>query len=94
MSLLLFLLLLRLLLFLLLPFLALHFRMALFDLALDDLHAPDADATDLDLPIGVALDGSEVSNVAFQRWRVEKTAELVEDLGDSVICITVSLFPW
>ena len=67
--------------------------MAPFDLALDELHAPDADTADFDLPVGVAVDGSEGSDVAVQWRRVVETAELVEDLGDSVIWSTVSFLP-
>lgn len=48
-----------------LPFLTLHFWVPFFDLALDEFYAPDADAADFDLPVGVALDGSEGSDVAL-----------------------------
>lgn len=63
------------------------FRVASFDFSFDELDAPDADAAEFDFPVGVAGDGFEASDVAFQGRGVHETAELVEDLGDSVVCI-------
>lgn len=59
--------------------------MAFFDLSFDQLDAPDADAAEFDFPVGVAGDGFESSDVAFEGWGVHETAELIEDLGDSVV---------
>ena len=54
---------------LLLLWLVLHefcFGVASFDLSFDQLDAPDADAAEFDFPVGVAEDGFEASDVAFQ----------------------------
>lgn len=73
---------------LLLLWLVLHefcFWVAFFDFSFDEFDAPDADAAEFDFPVGVAEDGFEASDVAFQGRGVHETAELIEDLRDSVV---------
>lgn len=61
------------------------FGVAFFDFSFDQLDTPDADAAEFDFPVGVAEDGLEASDVAFQWWGVHETAELIKDLRDSVV---------
>lgn len=65
----------------------LYLWMSSFDFPLYQLDAPDCCSAELDFPVRAAGDGLQGADVAVQGWRVADAAEVMEHLGDAIVCL-------